>query len=130
MQVCSHHIQHLSYITITMILNIQQIMKQSYHIHHHIATMHARVHASTTHAMCIQCKCASLLFTMHNTVPPNVCQQVKCSHAVPTSKMNEIEKLQRTNIQCHVSQQGCPAFAAVRHARSSSRLWCAYRLHH
>ena len=65
----NHHIQHLSYIIITMNLNIQQIMKQSYHNHHPIATMHASVHTSTKHAMCISCKCACLLFTMHHTVP-------------------------------------------------------------
>ena len=50
-------------------LNIQQIMKQSYHNHHPIATMHANVHTSTKHAMCISCRCACLLFTMHHIVP-------------------------------------------------------------
>ena len=63
------YIQHFSYIIITMNLNIQQIMKQSYHNHHPIATMHANVHTSTKHAMCISCRCACLLFTMHHIVP-------------------------------------------------------------
>ena len=102
----NHHIQHLSYIIITMNLNIQQIMKQSYHNHHPIATMHASVRTSTTHAMCISRICACLLFSQCATLSPNGPHGII---DVPKGEWEERTNCPVTLQSASRSMHGCPA---------------------
>ena len=73
--------------------------EQSYHNHHPIATMHASVHTSTTHAMCISRICACLF--SHNVphCPP-------MGHMELLMCQNENGKKEQI-AQWHFNQQDC-----------------------
>ena len=109
-------------------MNVQQTMKQLYHNHHLISTMLASVHTSTKHAMCMPCKCACLLFTMHHTVP-----QWATLHQ-PKSEGKEVanckEQMSNDTLQLFSKDTLPCKMQLIDPEAKASPLWCAFQILH